>query len=141
MGMEIEVTRKLLDAIRAEADRAYPEECCGILFGPDPAGPAPERLRIETALPAANVAKDRRGFFEIDPQALFDAHRAARQGGPAIIGYYHSHPTGPAGPSATDRAMAPGDGKVWAICGGGDISFWLDDGQGFPRLSYHLLDR
>ena len=88
-----------------------------------------------------NVAFDPRRSFEIDPQALIAAHRAAREGGPAVLGYYHSHPAGAAVPSDTDRAMAAGDGRVWAIVGKGDVTFWRDDRDGFAPLPYAVEDR
>jgi len=130
--MEIELTRAALDRICAEAARAFPEEACGILLGLEG--------RIERAAPARNVHSTPQTHFEIDPQALVDAHRAARAGGPEIIGYYHSHPSGPAEPSAADRAMAGSDGSVWAIVGQGDVTFWRDDEAGFAALSYSLAD-
>jgi proteasome lid subunit RPN8/RPN11 len=130
--MMLRVTREALERMRAEAAAAAGEECCGLLLGVG---------GIDEARPAVNVAADRRRRFEIDPQALVDAHRAARQGGPAVVGYYHSHPMGPAEPSATDRAMAAGDGSVWAIVGADGVRFWRDDGQGFARLSYVVEDR
>ena len=111
---------------------AAPEECCGLLLGHE---------AIEEARPAANVATEPLHRFEIDPQALVDAHREARAGGPRVIGYYHSHPGGPAEPSATDRALASGDGKVWAIVGAGDVAFWRDDEDRFVSLSYTIEDR
>lgn len=126
--MDLHVTRAALTAMRAHAARAAPEECCGLLFG--------REGTVEQARAAANVAQDRLRFFEIDPQALVDAHRAARAGGPQVLGYYHSHPGGPAEPSATDRAMAAGDGRIWAIVGETDTTFWRDDEAGFARLSY-----
>ena len=119
---------EVLDTLRAEADRAAPEECCGVLLG--------RPGTIEEARPARNVADARLRRFEIDPQALVDAHRAARAGGPQVLGYYHSHPGGPAEPSAIDRAMAAGDGRIWAIVGERDTTFWRDDEAGFARLSY-----
>jgi proteasome lid subunit RPN8/RPN11 len=131
--MMLRVTREALGRMRAEAAAAGGEECCGLLLGVD--------HQIDEARPAINVAADRRKRFEIDPQSLVDAHRAARRAGPAIIGYYHSHPAGPAMPSATDRAMAAGDGLVWAIVGEDGVTFWRDDGQGFARLSYVVEDR
>jgi proteasome lid subunit RPN8/RPN11 len=132
MGMEIELTRAALDRICAEGERAHPEEACGLLLG--------REGRIERAAPARNVHSTPQTHFEIDPQALIDAHRAARRGGPEIIGYYHSHPSGPAEPSAADRAMAGSDGRVWAIVGQGDVTFWRDDEAGFAALSYSLAD-
>lgn len=119
--------------MRREADRAASEECCGLLLG--------RGGRIEEARPAANVAADRRRHFEIDPQALVDAHRAARAGGLEVLGYYHSHPTGPAEPSATDRASAARDGRAWAIVGETGIAFWRDGEAGFVPLSYAVEDR
>ncbi|HEU4650615.1 MAG TPA: M67 family metallopeptidase [Croceibacterium sp.] len=130
--MTLRVTREAFDRLLTEAKDAGDDECCGLLLG---------REVVEEARPAANVARDRRRQFEIDPQALVDAHRAARAGGPAVIGYYHSHPAGAASPSATDRAMAAGDGRVWAIVAPGGVTFWRDDGKGFAALPYAIEDR
>ena len=74
--------------------------------------------------------------FEIDPQALIDAHRAARAGGPQVLGYYHSHPAGEPEPSATDRAMAAGDGRMWAIMGRDECVSGGIRGEAFAALSY-----
>jgi hypothetical protein len=41
-------------------------------------------------------------------------------------------------PSATDRASASGDGRVWAILAGEDVRFWKDGAEGFAALSYTL---
>jgi proteasome lid subunit RPN8/RPN11 len=131
--MELRVTRSALDAIARDAARASPAECCGLLIGSGDV--------IEQALPAPNVSPEPLARFEIDPQALVDAHRAARAGGPRVLGYYHSHPGGAAAPSAVDRAQASGDGKVWAIAGIGGVTFWRDEEAGFARLSYTALDR
>ena len=99
------------------------------------------RDRIEDVRAANNVAADRQRCFEIDPQALVDAHRAARSGAPEVLGYYHSHPTGPAAPSTTDRATSSGDGKVWAIVGEDGVTFWRDEEAGFAPLPYAVEDR
>lgn len=130
---EVRISRSALETMREHAWSAAPDECCGLLLGSE--------SLIEVAVPAANVAPDRRRFFEIDPQALVDAHRAARIGGPQLAGYFHSHPTGEAAPSSTDRAMASRDGRVWAIVAGPDITFWRDCASGFMRLSYTVNDR
>jgi proteasome lid subunit RPN8/RPN11 len=132
MGMEIELTSAVLERISAEAADAFPEEACGLLLG--------REGRIEGLGPARNVHPQPRTRFEIDPQALVDAHRAARQGGPAVLGYYHSHPSGPAEPSATDRRMAAGDGRIWAIAGDDGVTFWRDDESGFTALSYIAVE-
>jgi predicted GIY-YIG superfamily endonuclease/proteasome lid subunit RPN8/RPN11 len=130
---ELLVCARALSAIRAHAATAHPHEACGILLG--------EGTRITAVRPAANVHPAPATHFEIDPQALIDAHRAARaQGGLEVIGYYHSHPHGPAEPSATDRASASGDGRVWAIIAGEDTAFWRDGKQGFVALSFTMID-
>jgi proteasome lid subunit RPN8/RPN11 len=126
--MRLELAPPVLQAILNEAARAHPNECCGLLLG--------SGGRIERAVPAANVHPNPSRHFEIDPQALIDAHRAARTGGPQVIGYYHSHPTGNPEPSATDRAAAARDGSVWAITADGDVAFWRDGEGGFTALSY-----
>jgi proteasome lid subunit RPN8/RPN11 len=131
--MAIRVSRPAFDELLAEAARMAPQECCGILLGRDGL--------VEEARPARNVATDARRRFEIDPQALVDAHRAARAGGPSVLGYFHSHPRGSAEPSATDRAQAAHDGSVWAIAGEGGVTFWRDEEAGFAALSYTIEDR
>lgn len=122
--------------MRAHSAAAHPHEACGILLG----GFVTGRARITEARAAANVHPAPATHFEIDPQALIDAHRAARSGGAQVIGYYHSHPNGPADPSATDRACASGDGALWAILAGGDIRFWRDGEQGFAALPFAVCD-
>jgi proteasome lid subunit RPN8/RPN11 len=128
----LEITIGALDAILAHAASAQPEEACGLLLG--------KGAHILEVRATANVAPDTVRHFEIDPQALIDAHRAGRSGGPQLIGYYHSHPSGPPEPSATDRASASRDGKIWAIAGQGNIRFWRDAPEGFEPLSYMLVE-
>jgi proteasome lid subunit RPN8/RPN11 len=126
------VSPSVLEAILAHAVQTAPEEACGLLLGEDG--------RVLEARPAVNVAADKNRHFEIDPQALIDAHRAERGGGPQLIGYYHSHPSGPPEPSATDRASAARDGKIWSIAAGGEVRFWRDGPAGFEELSYTLIE-
>ncbi len=131
--MVCEVTSGVLATLREEAVKAVPNECCGLLLG--------RGERIEEARPAENVAQDPAMRFEIDPAALLAAHKAARAGGPEIVGYYHSHPEGHPVPSATDCDHASGDARVWAIVAGSEIGFWRDGQDGFERLSYRVSDR
>lgn len=128
--MDLTVTSELVEALLAEASSAMPREACGLLFGS--AG------RIDCHRPTANVHSAPETRFEIDPQALVDAHRAMRSGGPRLAGYYHSHPQGRPEPSATDRAMAYPDGMVWAIVGEGQVTFWHAGGDGLEPLPYRF---
>ena len=113
--MGVRISSELLARIVADAVGS-PDEICGLLFG------APDR--IDAAEPCRNVAADPRRQFEIDPAQLLAAHRAARKGGPAIVGCYHSHPGGAAGPSARDAADAEPNGWLWLIVGVGEAQLF-----------------
>ncbi len=115
-----ELRAKLLNAAR-EAD---PLECCGLLMGHNDT----VTDTVTGILPAANVSDTPHTHFEIDPAILIAAEKAVRirseaeQGasqragqGAAILGYYHSHPSGKAVPSATDAQMAVPDGRYWVV--------------------------
>ncbi len=128
--MQLVVTSAVIAQIETEARAAHPHECCGILLG--------EGEQVTAIQPAANIHPKPQTHFEIDPQTLVDVHRAARSGGPQVVGYYHSHPVGDPHPSATDRAMASGDGRIWAIVGRECITFWCDAEDGFQALSYEI---
>jgi proteasome lid subunit RPN8/RPN11 len=125
------VARTALAAMRVAAQEAFPLEACGILFG--------SRTHIETLRQAANVHPEPHARFEIDPQALIAAHRAAREGGPPITGYFHSHPSGQAQPSVTDQELSAGDGMLWAIASAHHIAFWRDEPGGFRLIPYRAV--
>lgn len=113
--MRLQVTTKLLARAVALA-RADPErEVCGLLL---------EREGAVDLLPARNVAADPRSRFEIDPATLLAAHRDQRRGGPAIVGCYHSHPSGSPEPSARDAADAEPNGWLWLIAGRDGARLW-----------------
>ncbi len=128
----VDLAPNVISALLAEAAAADPYECCGVLLGTG--------ATITQICPAPNIHPTPRTHFEIDPQALIDVHRAARNGGPQVLGYFHSHPRGSAHPSATDRAMAAHDGKIWAIAAGGDVRMWRDAKDSFVPLSYAPVD-
>jgi proteasome lid subunit RPN8/RPN11 len=132
MGMEIKLTRAVAHALVDEAARAHPFEACGLLLG--------GANGIAAIRACANVAPDPARHFEIDPAALIAAHRAQRAGGMAVLGYYHSHPTGLCRPSVTDEAMAARDGRIWAIVAGESLGMWRDGDDGFVELSTRLVE-
>ncbi|MEO9491026.1 MAG: M67 family metallopeptidase [Marinomonas sp.] len=125
------MTSSVMAAMRGAAERAHPAEACGILLG--------EAGRISTLLETQNVHPNPQTHFEIDPAALIAAHKEAREGGAAVLGYFHSHPAGEARPSATDQAQSAGDGAIWAIASEEEISFWRDHPQGFQHLQYNIV--
>jgi proteasome lid subunit RPN8/RPN11 len=130
--MTIEVTSGAMATLRAEAKAAAPLECCGLLLG--------QADRIDTIVPAANVSPQPAVRFEIDPLALLWAHKAARGGGPKVLGYYHSHPAGHPLPSATDCEHSTGDLRVWAIVARDEVAFFRDSGNGFTPLSCRIVE-
>lgn len=116
------------DQIAREAAAAYPNECCGIIFGREKGG---ERLvaRLE-AVPNAFDPSERYHRFSISPKQLMDADRAAGERNELVLGFYHSHPDHPAQPSEYDREHAwpfysyviiavssgqPGEMKSWQL--------------------------
>ncbi|WP_184114234.1 Mov34/MPN/PAD-1 family protein [Sphingomonas abaci] len=114
--MALRISSTILDRITAEAIASPDREICGLLLGTADA--------VAEARSCRNVAVDPAMRFEIDPAALLAAHRAARRGGPAVIGHYHSHPSGMPEPSPRDAADAAPDGGIWLIAAGGCVTGW-----------------
>jgi proteasome lid subunit RPN8/RPN11 len=118
-----------LVAMAAHGARAFPEEACGFLLGP--ASSDQGDTRVAEAQPAQNQKQDERTRrYLIEPQQLMEADAAAAARGLDIVGFYHSHPTGDAWPSAFDRAHAwpryayvivavtagqPGEVRAWRL--------------------------
>ncbi|NNC71380.1 MAG: M67 family metallopeptidase [Sphingomonadaceae bacterium] len=116
------ISRAAHRAILTHAAQTPDIEVCGLLLGSGNA--------IERADPAANVAADPAESFEIDPQALFSNIRAEREGGMALIGAYHSHPSGASRPSERDHAMALDVGRLWLIVAKGEMTAWRAEKPG-----------
>jgi proteasome lid subunit RPN8/RPN11 len=123
--MQVHIGATLLNRIMAEAADAPAQEICGLLFG--------QPGRIEAAERAANVADDPERTFEIEPAALFMAIRLERQGGPRLVGHYHSHPNGSTEPSPRDLAAAE-PGRLWLIVGDARARLWLAEAGSFREV-------
>jgi proteasome lid subunit RPN8/RPN11 len=128
--MHVTISSALLGQIMAHAARTPGSEVCGLLFGDDRA--------ITACRATANIAAQPRDSFEIDPQALFDAIRGARNGGPRMIGHYHSHPNGRPEPSLRD-AEAAEPGRYWMILGKGQARLYLaEPGAQFRPIALEI---
>ena len=103
----LDLPKSAAAAILAHAERDAPHEACGLLIG---VGHAVARV-VPTANGDASPTR-----YTIPAAQHFAALRLARAEGLAVIGAYHSHPRGPAEPSATDAATAF-PGFVFAIAG------------------------
>lgn len=115
MAMTLEISIADRAAIVAHAAGRM-DEVCGLLLG--------EGGRVDRIEPCGNVAADPSRRFEIDPACLIALHRAARAGGPRIIGHYHSHPSGDPRPSPRDAADAVPDGSLWVVVAGDVMTAW-----------------
>ena len=100
----LDLPARLLRELVRHAQDCFPEECCGVLIGSETrAGCA----RAERTVAAENTStQGREREYLLAPLAILEAQRAARTDGLEIVGYYHSHPSGRATPSALDRRNA-----------------------------------
>lgn len=131
----IRIEPKIEQEMLKDALQAYPDECCGFLFGTEKGGD-----RVLTDILIVDNAKegDKRRRFEIAPKDYLKAERFADEKGLSLLGVYHSHPNHPAVPSEHDRVAAQPyfsyvivsvfDGKV------NDVRSWrLNDGRQFEE--------
>ncbi len=102
---------EVLAAIRAHADAASPLECCGVLGGVGD--------RVSVAIPVENELASA-VVFRTEPRSMLAADRALRVAGLGIVAVYHSHPTSPAVPSATDLRENPFGKSVLCVIAGTD---------------------
>ena len=125
------ISRCVIDTIQRAAAEDPAREVCGLLFGGDG--------EITDVQVTENIAENPDRYFEIDPRALFAALRAERAGGPKLAGYWHSHPSGDATPSATDEAMSDADGKLWLIVAGDTVGAWRADPAGLAAVPLEIM--
>lgn len=87
-----------------DAVQAFPDECCGFLFGEEDAA----GNRNIQAIQVVNNAKegDKRRRFVIAPLDYIRAEQYADDNKLTLLGVYHSHPNHPAIPSEHDRVAA-----------------------------------
>jgi proteasome lid subunit RPN8/RPN11 len=95
--------------IETDGATAYPNECCGIMFGHDQLEARIAKRRIVRRLVAAsNDFEEHEKFhrFSISAKTLMQAEEEASKTGELVLGFYHSHPDHPARPSEYDREHA-----------------------------------
>jgi proteasome lid subunit RPN8/RPN11 len=91
--------------IRAEGEKAYPNECCGFLIGEvDKAGV--KTVKRAQAIDNAREDGEQYHRFLIKPEDMLRAEQTARSMKLDVIGFYHSHPDHPAAPSDYDKDHA-----------------------------------
>ena len=102
MMSEIRITQEIEHQIRKHAERDYPFECCGFLYGKD------DKIRTITIVKEVENSKagDQRRRFEISPLDYIKAEKYALMENLHLVGIYHSHPDHPAVASEHDLAKA-----------------------------------
>jgi Predicted metal-dependent protease of the PAD1/JAB1 superfamily len=119
-------------------------EACGVLLGEYDCDGAAHWWNIEEVVPLANIANSA-VFFEFDPAELLALEM---QYPGRIVGVYHSHPTGYARASSTDRqnmySVNQEQQIPWCwliICGPFDVAFeqqiMQGDVPGQRMIAYH----
>ncbi len=90
--------RTLVNQLLTQAQQSPEREVCGLVSSRDG--------RPVKVYPVTNVATEPGRLFQMDPQGLIEAMRDMRERGEELFAIYHSHPHGPAAPSATDLREA-----------------------------------
>lgn len=120
----IEITKRLLEQIRAHGEETYPEECVGALLGRK--GEPARALIVERMENIRSEERARR--YEISPKDYLRVEELATEKSLSLLGFYHSHPDHPAAPSAYDRERAFPffHYLVCGVAGGraGDVTAW-----------------
>jgi len=99
----LRIREQVATRIRSHGAEAYPNECCGALFGSEKDG-----IRdVVEILPLKNQRDDSpRNRFEVTADDVRLAEKTASEKKLELIGWYHSHPDHPARPSEFDREHA-----------------------------------
>jgi len=102
LASKVTLSEKAVEIIYRHGKEAFPNECCGFLYGDEKKG-----RFIELAVPVDNSKEgDQRKRFEISPFDYMKAEQFALQNDTQLLGVYHSHPNHPAIASEHDRAVA-----------------------------------
>lgn len=91
------LNKRQKDRLVKYADKAFPEEACGIIAGMEG--------RVDRIYPMVNIDKSAKTFF-MDPEEQLKVMKHIRNSGIVMIGIYHSHPRTDAYPSARDIELA-----------------------------------
>ena len=100
------ISKEIENIIKAEGEKAYPNECCGVIFGIFGEHDG-KKIAVSTE-PIINSSGDdeKHHRFLITPEDMLKAELTARAKKLDIIGFYHSHPDHPSEPSEYDKENA-----------------------------------
>lgn len=129
----------MYDEVLAHAESDIEREICGILGGQRPE--TGHESQVTTVHRATNVAETPRTRYRIDPKEQLALIEAIEDTGREVVGFYHSHPSGPPVPSETDAERAAWPGYSYAICLPGDrpyLGSWRWTGERFEQEAVAL---
>lgn len=139
----LSLSRVAYDEILAHAENGGEQEVCGILAGKrvESDETPTQRGHVDAVHRATNVADDPRTRYRIDPEEQLAIIESIEDAGREVVGFYHSHPTGPPVPSETDAERAAWPGYSYAICLPGErpyLASWRWTGERFEREAVAL---
>lgn len=105
----VSIRRDNFAAIKAQAEREYPHECCGFVIGDASVEEVRPIANIQNEKHAADPAahpRDARTAYLMDPRAQIKVLTEIDRRGIELKAVYHSHPDHDAYFSATDRRQA-----------------------------------
>ncbi len=102
MNSVLKLTDQVVEAIRIHGEDAFPNECCGFLFGDEN---GVRFINLSTRVENSKEG-DQRRRFEISPFDYLKAERFALENNTTLLGIYHSHPDHPAIASEHDLEKA-----------------------------------
>ena len=142
--MSLVISRADFDGLRAQSERDYPHETCGLLGGRAEGG----QKHVVRLVPMSNARQDSpHNRYLIEPEAFLHAAGKLEREGLEVLGVYHSHPDHPARPSAFDaeHAWPRLSYVIVRVDGGraGDTNSWVlaDDRGSFGEEPIHIQER
>lgn len=139
--MPLYLSSEARHVLESHAERSYPEECCGLIFGKEVSA---HQREVHMVFPVENSEKtNRRMRFQVSAETLLQAHLEAQKRDLDVVGLYHSHPDQASTASESDRIHAmPSWSYLIVSCMNGKcerIQSWLlrEDKSVFDEETIH----
>ncbi|GGG15357.1 Mov34/MPN/PAD-1 family protein [Paenibacillus abyssi] len=112
---DIHITSAAFGQLSRYCQSGFPFEACGILTGPAQALSGTAAI-ITDIRPVKNISRHPEQSFVFDPMEWVKTFYDIKKNQQQIVGLFHSHPGGTAGPSIADLAGFPN---------GLDTTYWI----------------
>ncbi len=113
------LTKGHLREMEDHAKKERPNEACGVLAG--------RGSDVKRIYRCRNVSENPSSRYTIAPERLLEVFNDVEERGLEILGFYHSHPSGPSAPSNVDHATATWHGHSYVILHPHGINSWKWD--------------